>query len=200
MIAGIAMRVDRMDRHEDTLAASTGKDTPVRPKILPWRLFDQRFLQHSTHYISQCLLATLVILVVLLMLDTVKQTVLISALGASTFICFTMPHVKSSGPRYLVGGYIVGTSVGVFVSLIAGQVVLNNVPADATQIIFAAIATGLAIFCMVITDTEHPPAAALALGYVLNEWSVLTIAVVLAGVFLLSMTKESVKKYLIDLL
>ena len=139
-------------------------------------------------------------LVVLLALDTVTQTVLISALGASTFICFTMPHVRSSGPRYLVGGYIVGTTVGGLVSLIAAQVVLNNVPADTTQIIFGAIATGLAIFCMVITDTEHPPAAALALGYVLNEWSVLTIVVVLAGVTLISVTKEAVKKHLIDLL
>lgn len=194
------MRETRIEIHEETLAISRDESDSLRPGNLPWRLFDSKFIRHRTAYISQCLLATLVIVAVLLILDTVTQTVLISALGASAFICFTMPHVNSSGPRYLVGGYLVGTTVGVFVSLFAGQVVLDAVSADTTQIIFAAIATGLAMFCMVITDTEHPPAAALAMGYVLNEWNLLTVAVVLAGIILLSMTKESTRKYLIDLL
>ena len=38
------------------------------------------------------------------------------------------------------------------------------------------------------------------MGYVLNEWSLLTVAVVLAGISLLSMTKETARKFLIDLL
>jgi len=111
-----------------------------------------------------------------------------------------MPHVRSSGSRYLIGGYIVGTVVGGFVSLVAGMVVFSSVPVETTQIIFGAIATGLAIFCMVITDTEHPPAAALALGYVLNEWEPLTIVAILTGITLISMVKEIAKKHMIDLL
>lgn len=33
-----------------------------------------------------------------------------------------------------------------------------------------ALAISLAVFTMVVTRSEHPPAAALALGLVLNDW------------------------------
>ena len=192
------MRDTRIDIHEDPFAESEGRMPYARSGTL--RLFDRKFLRYRAYYISQCLLATLTILVVLLILDAVTQTVLISALGASAFICFTMPHVNSSRPRYLVGGYFVGTIVGCGISLLATQVEPGIVPGNAVQIMFAAVATGLAIFCMVITDTEHPPAAALAMGYVFNEWDILTVAVILTGIILLSMTKEIARKYLINLL
>ena len=39
--------------------------------------------------------------------------------------------------------------------------------ASATLIIFGSLATSMAMFVMVVTRTEHPPAAALALGLVL---------------------------------
>ena len=192
--------MDKIKQSEKANHSSPDDTNTIYPRILPWRLFDRKFLQNRTQYIAQCVLSTLVILSVLLILDTVTQTVLIASFGASVFICFTMPHVKSSGPRYLIGGYIVGTVIGGFVSLIASMVVINTLPADITQIIFGAIATGLAIFCMVITDTEHPPAAALALGFVLNEWEPLTIVVILIGITFISIIKEGSKKYMINLL
>jgi len=52
---------------------------------------------------------------------------------------------------------------------------------------------------MVVTRTEHPPAAALALGLVLNEWSLVTLAVVLTGVVVLSVVKRLVLPILMDL-
>ncbi len=184
------------------IAHHSSQDEPdtICPRILPWRLFDRKFLQNRTQYIAQCVLSTLVILSVLLVLDTVTQTVLIASFGASVFICFTMPHVKSSGPRYLIGGYFVGTVIGGSVSLIASMVVINTLPAEVTQIIFGAIATGIAIFCMVITDTEPPPAAALALGFVLNEWEPITVVVILIGITIISVIKECSKKHMINLL
>jgi CBS-domain-containing membrane protein len=51
---------------------------------------------------------------------------------------------------------------------------------------------------MVVTRTEHPPAAALALGLVLNEWDVVTLAVVLTGVVALSLIKGLVLPILMD--
>ena len=190
--------MDRTDRHESP--TTHYKDIPSRASALPWRLFDHKFSMNRTKYITQCILATIVILAVLLVLDSVTQTVLISAFGASAFICFTMPHVRSSGSRYLIGGYIVGTVVGGFISIIATSLNPSFLPIETTQIIFGAIATGLAIFFMVITDTEHPPAAALALGYVLNEWNLPTVAAILAGIVVISLMKELMKKHLIDLL
>ena len=174
-------------------------DTEMK-KLLPWRLFDPGFRKNRSRYIIQCLVATLVICLVLLALDTVTQTVLISALGASTFICFTMPHVKSSEPRYLVGGYIIGTCIGGFISLASDHAVFELVSPQFIPIIFGAVATGLAIFVMVLTDTEHPPAAALALGYVLNEWDVLTVFVILTGIISISIFKEIFRRFMINLL
>lgn len=173
---------------------------PEIKKLLPWRLFDPGFRKNRSRYIIQCLLATVVIYLVLLALDTVTQTVLISALGASTFICFTMPHVKSSEPRYLVGGYIIGTCVGGFISLASDYSFFGFIPPQVIPILFGAVATGLAIFLMVLTDTEHPPAAALALGYVLNEWDVLTVFVILTGIISIAMFKEISRKFMINLL
>ena len=49
------------------------------------------------------------------------------------------------------------------------------------------------------TETEHPPAAALALGYVLNEWDGGTVLVVLAGATALSLIKEALRNRLMDL-
>ena len=183
-----------------THATQSENSSTTRPKTLPWRLFDKKFLQNRTRYISQCILATLVILSVLLILDTVTQTVLIASFGASAFICFTMPNVKSSGPRYLIGGYIIGTAVGGFISLIPELISIQSVPVETSRIVFGAIATGLAIFCMVITDTEHPPAAALALGFVINTWEPMTIVVILLGIIIISLIKESIKSHMINLL
>ena len=55
------------------------------------------------------------------------------------------------------------------------------------------------MFSMVVTRSEHPPAAALALGLVLNEWNLTTLFVILSGVILLSVIKQIVLPMLMDL-
>ena len=59
-------------------------------------------------YAMQCGLAGFVVFILLLVLDTVTQTVLIAALGASAFIAFAVPRSLHSGPRHMIGGYVVG--------------------------------------------------------------------------------------------
>ena len=166
-----------------------------------WRLLDAKFRRYWLRYVMQCLIATAVMLSALLILDEVQQTALIASLGASSFIAFAMPHIHSSQPRYLLGSYAIGTIVGCAMSLLAGLLVLNfEMQPGLLYIVCAAGAVGLAIFIMVITDTEHPPAAALALGYVLNDWNVLTMVVVFAGILLIVIVKQLSKPLLIDLL
>ncbi len=75
----------------------------------------------------------------------------------------------------------------------------NVTLAHGVMILFGALATGLTMFVMVVSRTEHPPAAALALGLVLNEWSMLTITVVFVGVLALSACKQLVLPVLLDL-
>ena len=150
-------------------------------------------------YAMQCGLAGIVVFVLLLVLDAVTQTVLIAALGASAFIAFAVPRSPHSGPRHMIGGYIVGIFAGSLMSALKALIDVSVVSDHAVMIICGAIAISLAMFTMVVTRTEHPPAAALALGLVLNEWSLLTLFVVLVGVIGLSVVKQIVLPALLDL-
>jgi CBS-domain-containing membrane protein len=157
--------------------------------------------QHFRRYLLQCSLAGLVVLALLLILDAVTQTVLIAALGSSAFIAFAIPRHQHSAPRHLVGGYVVGIAAGclmasMYHSFDVVSVSLNH----ALMIVFAALAMSLAMLGMVVTRTEHPPAAALALGLVLNEWDMLTLGVIIAGVTALSLIKRLILPMLMDLL
>ena len=166
----------------------------------PWRLFDVKCRRHWPRYLAQSLMAITTMMLILLFLDAVKQTVLIASLGASTFIAFAAPHMNSARPRYLLGGYLVGTLAGCGLGLAAVWLAVHvSVDAHTVQIICGAVATGLAFLLMVITDTEHPPAAALALGYVLNEWDGLTLVVVFAGIAAIVAVKELTKRFMMDL-
>jgi CBS-domain-containing membrane protein len=167
------------------------------------RVIDRKFRPHVARYILQCLLATVAIMVVLGLMDAVENTALIAALGASAFIAFTMPEAHVSEPRYLVGGYVVGVLVGVAFGLTYRQL---GVPAEGlsrhlAHMALGGMAVGLAIFVMVITNTEHPPAAGVALGLVVNErWGIVTVAVILGAILSLCLVKWLLRRFLINLL
>ncbi len=101
----------------------------------------------------------------------------------------------------MIGGYLTGIFAGALMSTLNMAFDFTDmVLAHVSLIVFAALATGLAMFLMVVTKTEHPPAAALALGLVLNEWAPLTLVVVILGITALSICKRLVLPYLMDLL
>jgi CBS-domain-containing membrane protein len=152
-------------------------------------------------YALQCGLAGFIVLVLLLILDAVTQTVLIAALGASAFIAFAVPRSPHSGPRSMIGGYAIGMVAGCLMATLESAINVQGVgAAHAVMVVFGAMAISSAMFAMVVTRTEHPPAAALALGLVLNEWDLLTLAVVMAGIVALSLTKRLVLPMLLDLI
>lgn len=164
-------------------------------------LEDRLRRDNLSRYLLQCTLASVVVLILLLILDSVTQTVLIAALGASTFIAFAVPRSLQSDPRHMIGGYLAGILVGSSIGTLNASIqYIDVVTAHAAMIVFGALATGLAMLVMVITKTEHPPAAALALGLVLNEWNLLTLVVVILGVIALSICKRLVLPILMDLL
>lgn len=156
--------------------------------------------EHTKRYLLQCGLAGLVVLILLLVLDSVTQTVLIAALGASAFIAFAVPRSLHSDPRHLVGGYLIGMVAGSLMGgLHSALGVSGAAAAHAIVIALGALAISIAMFAMVVTRSEHPPAAALALGLVLNEWDILTLAVILTGVIGLSICKRLILPMLMDL-
>ena len=75
-------------------------------------LDDRLRRENLNRYFLQCTLAGVVVLILLLVLDAFTQTVLIAALGASTFIAFAVPRSLHSDPRHMIGGCLVGIVVG----------------------------------------------------------------------------------------
>lgn len=143
----------------------------------------------------------LTILGIVLTLNSVEQTALIASLGASVFYAYCIPHSLACRPRYMLGGYAIGTVIGCSMSLIADSVTTAaGLDYQTMHIIFGAVATGLTIFLMVTTDTEHPPAIALSLGYVLNEWDIDTVAVILVGISIICIVRAVLRPRLINLL
>ena len=158
------------------------------------RLLDRNLKGHILQYVAQCLIATATLGVVLFYMDIVMETAVVASIGATSFIIFTMPHTNGAKPKYILGGYAVGTIVGVLSNYL---LVLNiGIPVN----IVGAIAVGLAMFVMVITNTEHPPAAALALGIAIEGYT-LNILIFVYGVAIsLLLIKWLLRKWLIDLL
>lgn len=157
---------------------------------------DERFRHHPVRYLLQSAMAGVVTMVVLSFLDLLTYTGLVAALGATTFLIFTMPHKVSARPRYVIGGYVMGGLSGILTShafATGGLLPIDSVFA------IGAIAVGLATFLMVITNTEHPPAAGMALGLVLQPWDYRTVLYVLGCVCFLCLAKQVLKRVMIDL-
>lgn len=167
------------------------------------KFFDEKFLENKTRYILQCFLAIIAIFWVLFVLDIISDGIVIASLGASSFIAFTMPKTQSARPRFLIGGYCVGILTGSLFDRLqhtASSVLYLPTEHQSSKAIFGALAIGSAIFVMVITNTEHPPAAALSLSIVLGGFHFHTILVALIGIISLCATKKILSKYLINLL
>ncbi|MFW6132359.1 MAG: HPP family protein [Planctomycetota bacterium] len=167
-------------------------------------LFDSHFRRNKLHYLLQCLLASAAMFTVLAAMRSTSNTAVMASLGASAFIAFTMPQRHVSRARFLIGGYVVGTAAGTAAWWLTRFVPLPEqfvFIADFPHVVFGAAAVGLAIFVMVVTNTEHPPAAGLALGFaILEQWSWLTPAVVLGGIAGLCGVKLLLRPVLRDLL
>jgi len=165
-------------------------------------IFDKKFRKNTLKYIFQCFLATLTILAVLIFLDVLNEAALITALGASAFVVFTMPTQYSSDPRRLIGGYVVGLLVGFIFYLISTSEIGNILVGNHTTslIIFGSLAVGFSIFIMAVTNTEHAPAAGIALGLVISTWDYLTIIFIIVAILWMASIKIILKRYLMDLI
>ena len=95
--------------------------------------------------------------------------------ATSIVLVIAMPDAVPSRPRALVGGHLVATIMGLIVVTLAGP-----------QGWAAAVAVGLAVAAMILTDTLHPPAGINPLLVVAGNlsWSYLIVPV-LAGALLL---------------
>jgi CBS-domain-containing membrane protein len=143
-------------------------------------------------YLWQTACATAAVLVVLLVLD-LGQAVIISSIGATTFIVFMKPGNPFATPRSIVGGHLVGALVGSAFAL------LPHTTSWTASVVYA-LAVGSALLLMAVTDTEHPPAAGTALSVVMagGTWWVAVVAILTSAV-LLSLFHRLLRPYLKDL-
>jgi CBS-domain-containing membrane protein len=143
------------------------------------------------NYVWQSLCATLAVLVVLAVLD-LRQAVIISSIGATAFIVFMKPRNPFAAPRNVIGGHLVGLTCGALCALIPHR-------SPPVALLLYALAVGLSLFTMVVTDTEHPPAAGTALSVVTLGPNWETIVALLISVVLLVLIQRLLRRYLIDL-
>jgi CBS-domain-containing membrane protein len=163
-------------------------------------LLDKKAKQNIWRYILQCTLATCTILAILFFLDVLTETAIIAALGATAFIVFAMPNTYSSDPRRLIGGYIFGIITGFIFNFLSENIGIGNfIGLNTPLIVFGALSVGMAIFLMAMTNTEHAPAAGVALGLVINRWDYMTIIYILSAILLMALIRKILKSKLMNL-
>lgn len=166
------------------------------------QLFDKAFRRKPGSYIKQSLLAAGVVAIILYFLKFISSGVIIvAALGASSFIVFTMPNTIPAQPRRLIGGHAVGIIIGSVFHYIFITGPLSEITAqyDHLYILAGALVVGLSIFVMTITDTEHPPAATTALGIIIYGWTFQAIILVMVTAVGLALARKLLLPYLKDL-
>lgn len=154
--------------------------------------FDARFRRHWPSYLLQCFFATASVFIVLIALR--QQNLIVAAsLAATALTIFVMPNRVTASTRNVVGGHLVGLSVG---SLFALVPVHSAMVQDSVY----AIAVGGAMLVMAITNTEHSPAAGTALGVVTTGFSLQVVLGVLVGVGVLAVIHRLLQPILRDLI
>jgi CBS-domain-containing membrane protein len=156
-------------------------------------MIDSKFKENKGKYILQCIMATGVIAMSLFMLDVVFDVAIVASLGSTSFIVFAMPHKRGSSNRVI----ILGNTIGIIVGGICYWFGSNHI--NIPHAIIAAISVGLCLFLMVILQAEHPPAAGIALGFVLEGFNVYTILIVYFVLLILLIMRRVLKRWLIDL-
>lgn len=150
-------------------------------------MIKEKFKKLWIYYIIQSLMAAIALFVIVFVLGK-ERVVVISAMGATSFIVFAMPKAVSARTRNIVGGHLVGLASGA-VFYFAALPYFVGYP----------LAVGIAVFLMVALDLEHPPAAGTALAVVVNEVSFDVFVAIVISVLVLSQCRYYLRNRLKDL-
>src|SRR6478736_2002799 len=107
---------------------------------------------------------TVSILLLAILTQLTSSPWLMAPFGASCVLAFGLWDAPLSQPRNIIGGHLISTFIGLAMYHIFGQ-----------GIVVMAAGVGLAIGCMMLTKTTHPPAGADPLVVILagSGWSFL---------------------------
>jgi len=162
------------------------------------RWIDEKFKKDPTHYVLQTLMAFVAIAVVIVALGALTNGAMVAALGASAFIVFAAPHTSVARPRHLIGGHVISMAVGLLCSLVFrfGWLSLTDLSAG----LVGAAAVALSLFGMVLTDSEHPPAAGNALAFAISSFDAGHILFTLGAVLCFAIIRHLLRGWLRDLI
>lgn len=147
----------------------------------------EKFKKLWIYYLFQSFLAAASLLVLVLVLGRNKM-VIVSAMGATSFIVFATPKAYSAQTRNVIGGHLVGLASGAIFHFTTMPFFLE-----------CSLAVGIAVFCMVALDVEHPPAAGTALAVVINEVSPQAFVTIMISALVLSQSRYYLRNHLKDL-
>ena len=119
-----------------------------------------------------------------------------------------MPNSIAATPRKVIGGHALAALIGTVIALLLQSPILIEIVLEKRYILdmAAALSVGVGIFVMVVTNTEHPPAAGTSLGLVIQcchlgagiDWS--SISFILVSAVLLSGVRIALRDRMVNLL
>jgi hypothetical protein len=131
-----------------------------------------------------------------------KRRRLPASLGSSVVGTFINPAGATARLRAVVGGHTMALLLESVFSFILFARSIEGFIADHSQFhaLMMALAVGLLILVMAITDTEHPPAAGIAIWMASREWTPEVFGGILGALVLLGVIKLVLRRHLRDLL
>ena len=165
-------------------------------------ILDQYIHSKWVPYIFQCGLATLCLILILIIGDSLLRAAIVVGIASSTFTVFVIPHSVAATPRRVFGGHLVAALIGATISLLIQLTIFSAYTEDTKYLldICAAISVGIGILLMVVTNTEHPPAAGTAVGLVIYGFDWSSVVFILASALLLCLVRWILFPRMINLL
>ena len=166
-----------------------------------WVWLDPGFAGAPLRFAVQAFMATLVMLGALMFAHSLSSAAIAAGLASSVVAIFMNPSNRNVRIRSVVGGHTVALVLG---SAMAGLLFFGPVETFLTDIdhlrnFSYAVAVGLAVLLMAITNTEHPPAAGTAIGMATREFDILIFLSIIGAVVMLAIIKLALRPHLRDL-
>lgn len=151
---------------------------------------------HGFYAVRQALFAAILLLVILAFYNKLSHHLVFNAIGltslaATMCLIFLSPPPPMGEPKVIFVGYVIATLVGLGSYYLSQWLVAHPIfiPADYYSIGCAALTLAFCICLMALFRAPHPPAAAFALGIMVDQWDAIVIIVTLLLVLCLTSLK-----------
>ena len=134
--------------------------------------------------------------------DILLRAAIVVGVASSAFTIFVIPESIAATPRKVVGGHLVAGLAGAAISFILQTPGLEIYAIETRYVldVAAALSVGIGIFLMVVTNTEHLPAAGTSLGLVIYGFDWASVAFIILSAVLLSLVRIILRPRMINLL